>query len=146
VSSAYRLLCVSHSPAITLEGEWHSGLQGYTGRALAERAASHREPIDIEGHEHCDLLIGRYSYPLVEVGCPGIVPGASADAQPKIHGRTCFHRGVEWVDSQWLALMLRASAEIASAPPLAEALALLPRCWRPSRIEALRGELIHDDH
>jgi hypothetical protein len=56
VSSTYRVLCLSHDPAIVAADDFQRPEQ-------AEEAI--RDGMT-NGHEHCDLMIGRYSYPLVD--------------------------------------------------------------------------------
>ncbi len=90
MSSTYYVLCLSHDPAITVNDP------GYNSAAEAEAAIRDRP----SGHEHCDLMIGRYSYPLVELGCP-----ASRDQTVKLG---CTHGGIVWTDSKWLRLLAAA--------------------------------------
>jgi hypothetical protein len=89
VSSVYRVLCLSHDPAITTEAE-------YSRPELAIAAVDS----GIDGHADCDLLLGRYSYPLVEVGCPPTIG-------PERAGRhRCYaHSVTEWVDVAWLRIL-----------------------------------------
>lgn len=95
MSSTYSVLCLSHDPAIIVHDP------GYNRPEQAE-AAIHN---GINGHEQCDLMIGRYSSPLVELGCP-----RSAD-QPE-HLRPgvlrCYHGSTMWTDSEWLRLLAAA--------------------------------------
>lgn len=124
MSSTYRILCLSHDPAMTAgESDWQSG---NGGREAAVECVSNRVALMPE-HRDCDLLIGRYSYPLVEVGCPPSV------------GR---HRDVEWVDVGWLRILAR-YAELAPAEFLADSLtsAVPAGCWTPERLHRLRHEL-----
>lgn len=132
MSSTYRILCLSHDPAILLdEGqEFHSGSGG---RERAEAAV-----LDgIKGHEGCDLAIGRYSYPLVEVGCPNRAnhPGG-------------FHpHGTQWTDAEWLALLL-VSSSANPDPQMKKAVARAQRnvgCWTFERLNRLRFELDTED-
>ena len=90
MSSTYYVLCLSHDPAITVNDP------GYNRPEDAEEAIRDRPT----GHEHCDLMIGRYSYPLVELGCP-----PSRD-QPTQLG--CTHGGTTWTDAKWLRLLAAA--------------------------------------
>ncbi|MEC3995054.1 hypothetical protein VSR01_16535 [Actinacidiphila sp. DG2A-62] len=59
VSSTYTLLCLSHDPAV-LVSDWGRSADNVIGQ-LSE---------GVEGHEGCDLVLGRVSGALVEVGCP----------------------------------------------------------------------------
>lgn len=89
MSSVYRVLCLSHDPAITTEAEYSR-----PEPAVAAIASG------IDGHRDCDLLIGRYSYPLVEVGCP---PTTSPDRAGR--HRCHPHSVTEWVDVAWLRIL-----------------------------------------
>jgi hypothetical protein len=120
VSSTYRLLCVSHDPAL-LEGEYVSSVE-------AEAAVA----AGVQGHQQCDLLIGRYSYPLVEVGCP------ASKHQPA--DLRCRHSKTMWVDSVWLRLL--AAAQQSDDEHLTAAAAPFDRgCWAWERLRRLRDEL-----
>ncbi|MFI6296823.1 hypothetical protein ACIBEJ_34900 [Nonomuraea sp. NPDC050790] len=88
MSSTYRIPCISHDPAL-VAGE-------YDTPDAAERAI--RDGID--DHPQCDLLIGRYSYPLIEVGCP---PTTGPDRSGR---HPCLpHSATEWVDVAWLRIL-----------------------------------------
>lgn len=89
MSSVYRVLCLSHDPAVITEAEY--------GRPETAAAAINA---GVEGHPNCDLLIGRYSYPLIEVGCP-------PSARPERSGQhRCYpHSMTEWVDVAWLRIL-----------------------------------------
>jgi hypothetical protein len=124
MSSTYRLLCLSHDPAI----EAHPLSDGWHTRAEAEQAAVDVVP----NHEGCDILIMRYSGDLVEVGCPNR-PGHAGSYHPHI---------VVWADVtliRFLALAQRApegtpERQLADRPPL-------PGCWKPERLHRIRHEL-----
>lgn len=124
MSSTYRLLCVSHDPAI----EAHPLSDGWHSRTDAERAA-----VDVVAdHEHCDILIFRISGALVEVGCPNR-PG---------HAATCHPRIVVWADValiRFLALAQR--APVGSPEQQLADRAPLPGCWRPERLTRIRDFL-----
>jgi hypothetical protein len=122
MSSIYRLLCLSHDPAIEIdtEHEWHSGNEG---RKRVEEAA-------IEGnewHPNCDLLIGRYSYPLVEIGCPS-----------SSHSTPFQHNGTKWIDATWAALVIIASESNLILPHT-----IVNSCWKPDRVKKLKIHLEH---
>lgn len=90
MSSIYRILCLSHDPAITIDTpDWNRP-------EPAETAI--RDGID--GHATCDLAIGRYSYPLVAFGCP-----PSRDQPAKLR---CCHGSTSWTDKEWLLLLAAA--------------------------------------
>lgn len=77
MSSTYRILCVSHDPALTTGSDYNS-----------PEAAEAAIRLGVNGHPTCDLLIGRYSYPLravhryVSTACWHEL----ADHVPELHG------------------------------------------------------------
>lgn len=123
MSSTYRLLCVSHDPALTF-GEYDSPEQAET--AIRE---------GVGDHPRCDLLIGRYSYPLIEVGCPSTA--GRGDTVRGVHG---VHLTTEWVDAGWLHL-LAVVQESGSESMRALTQTPMMRCWTRERMRRLRDEL-----
>lgn len=129
MSSAYRILCLSHDPAIVVNDP------GYQRAEDAEAAI--RDRPEGAAHSHCDLVIGRYSYPLVEVGCP-----RSAD-QPE-HLRPgvlrCYHGSTMWTSKEWLLLL--GAAYQSDDPAVREAVkAGNYSCLPWERLRRLRVEL-----
>jgi hypothetical protein len=122
VSSNYRVLCLSHDPAIIAKDS------DFNRPEQAEAAI--RDGVD--GHEHCDLAIGRYSYPLVELGCP-----ATRDQPAKLR---CTHANTEWTEKGWLLLL---AAAYQSEDPAVRQAALDGRhhCLPWERMQRLRVEL-----
>lgn len=123
MSSVYRILCVSHDPALDY-GEYRS-------RGEVEDAVR----ADGGQHADCDLMLGRYSYPLVEVGCPALLGCERAG------GRLCGSHGhTEWVDVAWLRILAAAhQAGTDQMRQLAGATQL--RHWSWERLRRLRHEL-----
>lgn len=119
MSSSYRVLCLSHDPA-TEAGEYRTPQDAET--AIAE---------GIPGHPRCDLVIGRYSTPLVELGCP---PSRLQTAP------ACCHNSTVWIESRWLRLLALAND---STDPAIQDAALKARqgCLMPQRLTRLRDEL-----
>ena len=127
MSSIYDLLCISHDPAVRLNIDLPSGDDGRV-RVEAILAAHTAGTRPVEGHPRCDLVAGRYSYPLVEVYCPP--PGL---------GRThVHHRGGGWFTVEALRV-LQAARDLPGAP-LAR-YTEVPGCWSVLRLAALRTEL-----
>lgn len=122
MSSTYRILCLSHDPAVEA-GE-------YTSPEAAEAAIRD----GLGQHQGCDLLIGRYSYPLVEVGCPGRQGAATRE-----RGCGSYHVHTEWIDSGWLLVL--AHARHAAALPKEIVRHTDLSCWTEQRIRRLREEL-----
>lgn len=122
MSSTFELLCASHTPALELDDD--TTLDVVIGRLAA----------GLPEHPHCDLLIGRRSGGLVEVGCP---PSAG-----KGRSGRCCHSGIEWADASWLLLLAAVTGEGSEQPPaVAAAVARVPRCWTPARVANLASLL-----
>jgi hypothetical protein len=122
VSSTYNAICLSHDPGIVLGPDF-----------TYEEANSLKSRDRLTGHETCDIVIGRYSYPLVEAACLGRqLPGPT--------GCKGYHSGVEWIDRDWLRLLAAATTPPNSVDP--ELLRpLVQGCWPLERLHRLRGEL-----
>lgn len=123
MSSNYHVLCVSHDPAIVIT-EDHEFRSPHDALAAAANPASHER---LAGHVGCDLLVGRYSYPLIEVGCPG--------------GDRCrpgYHRPDSdmWADAGWLRLLHAAHSRGDDVTGFR-----LRPCWTRSRVLSLAREL-----
>lgn len=125
MSSTYRILCLSHDPATT-HGEYRSPNDAQTAIAVG-----------VDGHPNCDLLIGRFSYPLVEAGCP-----ASRHQPAKLR---CCHGGTVWADADVLRL-LAAGYQSQDEAVRAAMKQFEFRCWSWERLRRLRDELGFDDH
>lgn len=116
VSSTYRLICLSHDPGLVLDRpEWSS-----TEAAVA--ATSHMETW---GHSiGCDVVVGRYSYPLIEVICRG--------------GRArlthSLHTDDLTIAAGWLRLLAHVRENDAAADALVGSAAA---CWPPARLDRL---------
>ncbi|MFC8985171.1 hypothetical protein [Streptomyces sp. NPDC057115] len=120
MSSTYRVLCLSHDPA-TAEGEYATADEALA--AIAE---------GLPAHPGCDLMVGRYSYPLVEVGCP------PTKYQPA--SLACTHGAAAWTDSTWLRLLL-AALQSSDLDVLAAAVDGRHTCFPWARLHRLRAEL-----
>lgn len=125
MSSVYRVLCLSHDPAIAITEVEYSRPES----AAADIASG------IDGHRDCDLLIGRYSYPLVEVGCPPIIGPERAGRR-----RCSAHSNTQWVDVAWLRI-LAAVHQSGADQMRALANASQLRHWSWERLRRLRDEL-----
>lgn len=119
MSSTYEIICLSHDPALAASGEWSSSAEALA--AIAEGIAE---------HPSCELVVGRYSSPLVSVCCPRQKP--DDPNRPLHHG---YHpHSDDWVDANWLRLAVLAGPEMSKA-------ARLPGCWDYERARRLRLEL-----
>lgn len=125
MSSVYRILCLSHDPAIAFGGVEERGVE-WNAPEPALEAIRYRNNGAAEAHPHCDLIVGRYSAPLIEVCCPA---GRSNDPH---HGSS--HRGDLWIDASWLRLLALAKPEHVTA-------ARLRSCWGRELAWGLRYEL-----
>ncbi|MEC4016108.1 hypothetical protein [Streptomyces sp. H27-D2] len=121
MSSSYHVLCLSHDPSI-IASEY-----GHRPEPALEAITA-----GIDGHTGCDLVVGRYSYPLVEVGCP-----ATRDQPAKLR---CCHGGPQWIDRDWLRLL---AAGYQTTDPLVDAAVkkVSGLCWPWERLRRLRFEL-----
>lgn len=128
MSSTYYVLCLSHDPAIIVNDP------GCNRPEEAEAIVRERPA----GHEHCDLMIGRYSYPLVELGCPSTL---GRRTPPRPNGITCCHGSTAWVDRDWLWLL--AAAHQSSDPAMMAAIERghSRQCLPWERLRRLRDEL-----
>jgi len=125
VSSDYIILCLSHDPAIEVYGD---DLPWSPSDALCAAAnPDHPDhPEALTRHAACDLLVGRFSTPLIEVACPG-------------GGERCHHGWTfgTWIEVGWLLLLhdaYNAGRDLAGYG--------LPSCWTPQRLARL-APLIH---
>lgn len=122
MSSTYRVLCLSHDPAITVDEEfrnWDDATEAIEAKRI--------------GHDQCDLVIGRYSYPLVEIACLG----------GRAEGRcNSYHTTFKREDPQWLLLMRESLAGDATSSAFGVAESISRRgCWSRQRLDRLRHEL-----
>jgi len=127
VSSTYRILCLNHDPAIVIDRDWSS-----PNDAMA--AATDPGHAGLDDHLRCDLLVGRWSGGLCEIGCP---PSIGPEAKCSSH-----HRNEHWVDLDWLRLL--AAALDSSEPAVTAAVKELTspyHCWRRERVQRLRSVL-----
>lgn len=127
MSSYYRLLCLSHDPAIVIDGDDRS-----RDTAIARAHAG------VPDHVGCDLLIGRYSAPLVEVCCPTrTAPGPT----PAWHPGWRWHAQPIWADAALLRLALLAIERADGDEAIGRAIRQLPECWSWTRLRRLAPEL-----
>lgn len=117
MSSAYRILCLSHDPAIVAVDE-------VDGPEEAESAIVH----GVEGHDGCDLMMGRYSYPLVELGCPGNVGPCKRHSSPR------------WADIDWIRLIALAHQQPEGSQLHKAAKAATLGCFTRDRLHRLRSQ------
>lgn len=130
MSSTYRAICLGHDPAIVIHGGWENS--EWNNPADAQTAVRNRSGA-LALHAKCDLVIGRYSSPLIEVGCPA---GAR-------HPRRWHPHTTEWVDIGWLRLAL--AAVKTDNQEVLKAAGEVPGCWLPERVGRLRGLLVEED-
>lgn len=74
MSSVYRRICLSHEPPLELD----------------EEVAASVPPLQPKDHPNCQIALGRYSYPLIEVWLP--IPAFDKEGR---------HTG-SWYDVSWL--------------------------------------------
>lgn len=117
MSSTYHLMCLSHEPALVIDNvSWSCrGPDEFAGAITPE-------------HSKCDLLIGRWSGGLAEIGCP------PSSYHPNV---------IIWADARWLRLLAAAYKQPVRKrdPALSAAMVRVSTCWNPRRMERLRAEL-----
>jgi len=122
MSTSYRILCLSHDPAIILEPNWAGFDQAL---AAATDPAKH---VEIANHAECDLLVGTWRGGLFLITCP-----------PRPHPREDgHHRLPVGGDIDWLRLLSAAYQAELPDPRLTAALKRLPECWSAERVYRLR--------
>lgn len=127
MSSTYRILCLSHDPAIRTDREFGS----HEAAITVARDPHHHGLTD---HSRCDLLIGQYSYPLIELCCPG-----NKTAGDDGHDA---HDEPRWIVVDWVRLLAAARR----VPPGDGRLEVTisgseSGCWTTQRIDRLRSEI-----
>lgn len=122
MSSTYQLICMNHDPGIVVWDDHHQTFQ-----PLEEKLKSD----DPWEHSGCDVVIGRFSYPLIEVGCPWSLGK---------YAYRCEHAATMWTEASWLKLLfLHAVSPESSLSSLAPTVfKSIPRCWTPGRVMKLR--------
>lgn len=126
MNTSYRILCLSHDPAIILEPEWGDAYEALSA------VASPDEHVKLAHHAGCDLLVGAWSPRLEALACP---PRAYSGHPPT-------HAFPEWLPVD-LARVLGAAHQIPLPDAgLSAALKHLPACWSPTRIHRLRELLL----
>ncbi len=123
MSSKFRILCLSHDPAFEV---------GITFEAAEHAVGAVRSPAQYDSiarHGACDLLIGEYSYSLVEVCCTG-------------RGCVRAHNQPQWLGVKWLRLLAAAfGVEDPAVQSAVEGVLSSPGCWTKRRVERLRDML-----
>lgn len=124
MSSTYGLLCLSHDPAV------EAGPQSECGQPEPMLAAAGgRGEWAIAAHEHCDLMVARYSYPLVAVACVGKAFSST--------GPGCYHSEPRWMDAAWLRVLAYAYRDGSVPAAVMDDFSATSRCWNRSRISRL---------
>lgn len=120
MSSQYKQICLTHDPGIEVgdEADWRKPEMAIGAVVMRSGPA--------EEHKSCDLVVGRYSYPMIEVCC---VPPAIGEPQP--HG---WHRDPKWIDTGWLRLLHRARENDDGADRAVRSAA---QCWPEQRLNRL---------
>lgn len=123
MSSNYRAICTSHTPALVIDHDY-----------TYDEANNLTTRDSLGDHTDCDVVIGRYSYPLVEAACLGRqLPGPS--------GCKGYHAGPHWVDVAWLRLLTAATTAPNTVDPALLRTISTHGCWTPERMTSLRAEL-----
>jgi hypothetical protein len=122
VSSTYNVLCLSHDPAIVIEG-FNTAEDAH--KAILETP---------EVHQGCDLLISRVSGAPCEFACPGEI------RNHETHQTCYYHTNLQWIEADWLRLLAYVQGDKSKEIRELRRRSAL-RCWSPERISRLRYEL-----
>jgi hypothetical protein len=130
VSSTYRVLCLSHDPAV--EAAEPDGLS----------RASDMAATGFDDHPQCDLLVARYSGGLIELGCVGM-DSPAIDLSRSHTGHPGLHRDTVWADAGLLrvAAACIVTEDDGHAEVITKALGQMPMCWTHKRLHRLRHVL-----
>lgn len=120
MSSIYRLICLSHDPGLVLNTEWQSGLDGRRDAETALRQPDRSEHEEVRDHADCNLVIGRYSASLVEVG------------------QLPYNTNVHWVDVEWLRVL---AAAVLIHDKTGNQIPPMPHGWTADRVRRLAPHL-----
>lgn len=119
MSSVYRLMCLSHIPVIgVVDREWESGNNGF---AASEQALLKKDYGDFHT-DKCDIVIGRFSYPLIEVG----------------YIQKYNPNKVEWIDHDYIVAIFHAA--LSTQQPVLAKLNKL-EFWTADRLASISTEL-----
>jgi hypothetical protein len=137
VSSTYRGICLNHTPVLEFPvdsvyqslPEFVAMLQHGKDLAIRDRT----DTLEIVAHAGCDVVVGEYSYPLVDIYC---LPNLDhRHAQPERFSPT---------DLKYLWFKLN-SPHRSDRREARRTMALLPTpCWGPDRLNML-GTLWEDE-
>lgn len=118
MSSTYDLICLSHEPALPLGMEMN---RDQFGRIVEAREYA------VDDHAECDIMVGRWSGGLVEMGCLG-----------NSNHPSMYHTNVRWLEIALLRVLYQA-ARAPKDDQLASALGpVLSTCWSWRRLDRLR--------
>jgi hypothetical protein len=127
MSSVYRILCLSHDPAIQVAD------REYGTHESAITVARDPYHHGLLNHARCDLLVGQYSYPLIEVCCPSH-RGLGEDGHDD-------HDEPRWILVEWLRLFV-AAAQVKPVDGLNLTIGGAESgCWTTQRLLRLRSEI-----
>jgi len=130
MSDDFHAFCCSHDPAFNLT-------DFDVGRDEVEPMI--RRMRQDSPHSDCNLLIGRYSGSLIDIGCPGSL--GTDRGFGEAFGCASGHKEIKWIDARWLKLalaLLGPTGSIQSGPGAEELDAVTRWCWTPERIHRLR--------
>lgn len=120
MSSSYRILCVSHTPAL----EVATGSDGWEWNRAEQALAAVTDSRVIGEHRSCDLIVYGNYYTFY---CP---PNAR-----------CTHAGAEPFESSWITL----AAAALQHDDLKARVETFTGCWTAPRIHSLAGYFAHDE-
>lgn len=128
MSSRYKLICLSHDPGIEVgdAADWRRPEMAIGAVVMRSGPAA--------DHKDCDLVVGRYSYPLIEVACLGVPEGVRHDG---------FHAANPmWVRTGWLRLLHHGRMNDDATDRLVRSDA---SCWPEARLNRLEPHFRWDE-
>jgi hypothetical protein len=141
VSSTYRGICLNHTPALEFPvdsvyqslPEFVEMLQRGEDLAIRDRT----DTLEVRAHAGCDVVIGSYSYPLIDIYC---LPNLDhRHAQPERYSAKDLNHLWHLLNSERRADRREARRTMAAIPT---------PCWGPVRLNMLGtlwegGDLCH---
>lgn len=129
MSSNYYLLCMNHNPALVIDVDSQSiDITSGLVESMRQGALLPGNSYDhLLVHKECHLMIGRYSYPLIELGC--------------LEGMAHGHSGIKWIDRDVLRVMLYLDDKFGVTEEVHRLLQPWRKCFGLELVRLLRNEI-----
>lgn len=128
MSSQYKLICLTHDPGIEVgdEADWRKPEMAIGAIVMRSGPA--------EEHKACDLVVGRYSYPLIEVACLGVPDSVAHGGYHAMHPM--------WFKTGWLRLLHHSRMNDDATDRIVGNAA---GCWPGARLDRLEPHFRRDE-